>query len=260
MLLDDFSLWGLIFICGGVFMASFVDAIAGGGGIISLPVYIISGLPAHAAIGTNKMSSCIGTAVSTMRYIKNGFADWKLAIPSVMLALPGAVIGAKLQLMADERILKYFLIFILPFIAFIVLRQKNLPEERQNINPALQKTVIYGFSFLISIYDGFYGPGTGTFLLLAFCNLGKLDVRTASGNMKIVNFSSNISALITTLLAGEVYVALGLLAAVFSIGGHYIGSGLTIKNGSKIVKPVIIVVLLLLTLKVALELVQNFSF
>lgn len=257
MLLSDFSLWGLIFICGGVFTASLVDAIAGGGGIISLPVYIISGLPAHAAIGTNKMSSCIGTSVSTLRYIKNGYADWKLAIPSVALALPGAVIGAKLQLMADERILKYFLIFILPFIAFIVLKQKKLPEERLEINPSVQKAVIYGFSFLISIYDGFYGPGTGTFLLLAFCNLGKLDVRTASGNMKIVNFSSNISALITTLLAGEVYVTLGLLAAVFSIGGHYIGSGLTIKNGSKIVRPVIITVLLLLTLKVAVEVFQN---
>ena len=259
MLLTDFSLWGLIFICAGVFTASLIDAIAGGGGIISLPVYIISGLPAHAAIGTNKMSSCIGTAVSTMRYIKNGFVDWSLAIPSVILALPGAFLGAELQLMANEKLLKYFLIFILPFIAFIVLRQKHLPEERDNSHPVLQKVFVFSFSFLISIYDGFYGPGTGTFLLLAFCNLGRLDVRTASGNMKVVNFTSNISALVTTLFAGEVYVHLGLLAAVFSIAGHYIGSGLTIKNGSRIVKPVIVVVLLLLTLKVAVELFQNMN-
>lgn len=257
MLLSDFSLWKIIFVCIGVFTASLVDAVAGGGGIISLPVYLISGLPAHMAIGTNKLSSCIGTSVSTMRYIKNGFVDWKLAIPSVLVALPGAYLGAELQLMVDENLLKYFLIVILPFVAFMVLRQKSFPEERQEVNPSFQKAVVFGFSFLISIYDGFYGPGTGTFLLLAFCNLGKIDIRTASGNMKIVNFTSNISALAAIFFAGEVLIPLGLIASLFSIAGHYVGSGLTIKNGSKVVRPVIILVLLLLTIKVAVEVFSN---
>lgn len=253
MSITDFSIWGILFVCAGVFCASFIDAIAGGGGIISLPVYIISGLPAHMAIGTNKMSSTIGTSVSTLRYIKNGYADLKLAIPCIMIAIPGGFVGTKLQLMVDEKYLKFILMILLPIVAFVILKQKSFPEERGNINPFLQKAVIYGSTFVISIYDGFYGPGTGTFLLLAFCNLGKLDIRTASGNMKIVNFSSNLGALITSFFAHKIFLALGAIAAVFSIAGHYLGAGLTIKNGSKIVKPAIIIVLILLMIKVLLE-------
>jgi uncharacterized membrane protein YfcA len=107
---------------------------------------------------------------------------------------------------------------------------------------------------IIGIYDGFYGPGTGTFLLLTFCYLGKIDVRTASGNVKLVNLSSNIGALCTSLVAGKVMIPLGLTAAVFSIAGQYLGSGMAMKNGSKVVRPVILLVILLLTGKVVLEL------
>ena len=101
--------------------------------------------------------------------------------------------------------------------------------------------------------DGFYGPGTGTFLLLAFCCLAKIDVRTASGNVKLVNLSSNVGALATSLAAGKVLIPIGLLAAVFSTAGQYLGAGLALKNGSKIVRPVILVVLALLAGKVLLE-------
>ena len=111
-----------------------------------------------------------------------------------------------------------------------------------------------GCFFDFGAYDGFYGPGTGTFLLLTFCYLGKIDVRTASGNVKLVNLSSNIGALATSLAAGKVIIPLGLTAAVFSIAGQYLGAGLALKNGSKIVRPVILVVLFLLSGKVLLEL------
>ena len=254
MTIFDFSIYEIIFVCAGVFFAGLMDAIAGGGGLISLPAYLISGLPAHIALGTNKLSSCIGTAVSTLRYIKNGFADWGLAVPSIFLGLAGAFCGTKLQLMADEKFLKYFLVCVLPVIAVIILRQKKLPEEKQEMNIWLRRAIVWGCSFFISIYDGFYGPGTGTFLMLSFCNLAKLDVRTASGNVKIVNLSSNTSALFTSLVAGKVCIPLGLVAAVFSVTGHYIGAGLTIKNGSKVVKPAIIIALLLLLIKVITDL------
>ena len=255
MSLTDLSIWAILFVCAGVFCASFVDAIAGGGGIIALPVYIISGLPAHMAIGTNKFSSTIGTSVSTIRYIRNGYADLKLALPCILIAIPGGFVGTKLQLMVDENYLKFMLIFLLPVVAFVILKQKSFPEEPDEISPVLQKTIVYVSTFIVSVYDGFYGPGTGTFLLLAFCNLGKLDVRTASGNMKIVNFSSNIGALISSFFAHKIFFTLGAIASVFSIAGHYIGSGLTIRNGSRIVRPVIILVLILLLVKVLWEFV-----
>ena len=239
----------------GVFLASFVDGIAGGGGIISVPTYFLTGLPAHLALGTNKLSSGIGTAVSTARFIRNGYVNWKLGIPSIILALVGAHLGTRLQLSIDERYLKWLLLIVLPIVAFIVLRQKKLPEEAGDIDPARQAAIVLSASFIVGAYDGFYGPGTGTFLILIFCNLAKMDLRTASGNVKLVNLSSNIGAVVTSLINGKVFIVLGLIGAVSSIAGHYIGSGLAIKDGSKIVRPVIIIVLLLLAVKVISELI-----
>lgn len=255
MELFGYPLWVVGLICFGVFCASFMDAIGGGGGIISLPTYLLAGLPVHLALGTNKLSACIGTVASTVRYVKNGCVDWLLGIPAIVLAMLGAHVGTRLQLAVNEQYLKYMLLLVLPVIAVILFRKKNLPEERQPMNEWLRRAVVWGAALVIGIYDGFYGPGTGTFLLLAFCYLGRIDVRTASGNVKLVNLSSNVGALATSLMAGKVLVPLGLVAAVFAIAGQYIGAGLALKNGSKIVRPVILVVILLLVGKVVLELV-----
>ena len=249
-----FPIWVVALICLGVFCASFMDAIGGGGGIISLPCYLLAGIPVHFALGTNKLSSCIGTIASTVRYIKNGYVDWLLAIPSILLALLGAHFGTRLQLTVEEQYLKFMLLAVLPIIAFILLKKKELPEQRGEINEWLRRAIVWGFSLIIGTYDGFYGPGTGTFLLLAFCYLAKLDVRTASGNVKLVNLASNVGALATSLSAGKVLLPIGLLAAVFSTAGQYLGAGLALKNGSKIVRPVILIVLVLLTGKILLEL------
>lgn len=254
MELWGYPLWALILICGGVFLAGFVDAIGGGGGIISVPVYLFAGLPAHFALGTNKLSSCIGTAASTLRYIKNGYVNWFLALPSILLALLGAHLGTRLQLLVAEKYLEYVLLAVLPLVALFLLKKKNLPEQAGQISPWAQRSIVWSASLLVGTYDGFYGPGTGTFLLLIFCHLGKMDLRTASGNVKLVNLSSNIGALAASLMAGKVLLPVGLLAAAFSVAGHYLGAGLTIRNGSRIVRPVILVVLLLLAAKVLGEL------
>ncbi len=247
-------IWVVALVCAGVFCASFMDAIGGGGGIISLPCYLLAGFPVHYALGTNKLSSCIGTVASTVRYVKNGCVDWLLAIPSIFLALIGAHLGTRLQLTVDERYLKLLLLAVLPIIAAVLLKKKDLPEQRVAMNEWLRRAIVWGFSLVVGTYDGFYGPGTGTFLLLAFCYLAKLDVRTASGNVKLVNLASNVGALATSLAAGKVLIPIGLLAAVFSTAGQYLGAGLALKNGSKIVRPVILLVLVLLTGKVLLEL------
>lgn len=253
-----YPLWSVAVICLGVFTAGFVDAIGGGGGIISVPMYLLAGLPVHYALGTNKTSSCVGTTVSTLRYILSGYVNWILGLPSILLALSGAYLGTRLQLMVDERYLKYMLLVVLPMVALILLRQKKFPEEPGAIAPWKQRRIVWGASLVVGVYDGFYGPGTGTFLLLIFCNLAKMDLRTASGNVKLVNLSSNVGALATSLLAGKVLLPIGLIAAIFSMAGHWLGAGLTIKNGSRVVRPVIFTVLALLALKVILELLGVF--
>ena len=254
-MIDGYPIWIVLLISCGVFVASFVDAIGGGGGIISVPIYLVAGLPTHYALGTNKLSSGIGTAASTFRYLKQGYVDWQLGLPSVVLAVIGAYLGTSLQLLADERILKYVLLLVLPLAAGILLRKKSLPETGGEMPTWKRRLAVWGPSLVIGAYDGFYGPGTGTFLLMSFCMLAKLDVRTASGNVKLVNFSSNMGALATSLMAGKVLLGVGAVAACFSIAGHYLGAGLAIRNGTKIVRPVIMTVIGLLLIRVVTELI-----
>ena len=244
-----------LIVCPLVFLAGFVDSIAGGGGLISLPAYLLAGLPIHNAIATNKLSSTTGTLVSTLRLVRNHFADLKLALPCMAASFCGSILGARIALLTSDAILKIVLLILLPIVAFYVLKKKDLePDLTTQPSHPTQLTILISSSLLIGIYDGFYGPGTGTFLLLVYTALAKIDVRTASGNMKLVNLSSNVSALVTFLLAGKVIWTLGLAASVFSIAGHYIGSGMVMKNGTRIVRPIILVVLGLLFLKIISEL------
>ena len=219
--------------------------------------YLLAGLPAHYALGTNKLSAGLGSLASTGRYIKNGYVDWKLGIPGIVMSLVGSHFGTKLQLMVPEKYLQYLLLLVLPVVAFVVLRQRQLPEERGQIEPKAQMAIVCVSTFFIGAYDGFYGPGSGTFFLLVFCNLAKMDVRTASGNVKLVNLASNMGALITSLMSGKVFIVLGLIGTVTSFAGHFLGAGLAIKNGSKIVKPTVIVVLILLAVKVVQGLITG---
>ena len=255
--IDGVALWVVLLISVGVFLASFMDAIAGGGGIISVPTYLIGlgGMPTYYALGTNKLSSGIGTFFSTARFIKNGYVKWSLAAPSIVFALVGSVGGTWLQHHTPDVVLKYLLLLVLPVVAVVTLRTRTWPDEPGEIDFRKQAAIVWAASLVIGAYDGYYGPGTGTFLMLIFIRLAKMDTRTAAGGVKVVNLSSNIGSLFTALRAGYVLVGVGLISAVASILGHYLGAGLAIKNGSKIVKPTVIIVLILLTVKVLSELI-----
>lgn len=253
---DGFPLWVVLLLCVGVFLASFMDAIAGGGGIISGPAHLIAfgNLPAPYALGTNKVSASIGTVFSTARFIKNGYVNWRIFGPSIVFALTGSVIGTWLQHRTPDAVLKYMLLLVLPAVAFLTLRNHDWPDEPGEIDPTRQMAIVWAASFVIGGYDGYYGPGTGTFLMILFIRAAKMDTRHAAGGVKVINLSSNIGSLVTQLASGYVFLGVGLIAAVASIAGHYIGSGLAIKNGSKIVRPAVIIVLILLTVKVGSEL------
>lgn len=239
-------------VCPLVFLAGFIDAIAGGGGLISLPAYLIAGVPTHMAIATNKLSSCLGTTVSTGRFLKNGYVPVKISLCAAAMALIGSTLGANISMLLPEGVLRGMMLVVLPIVAFYVLRNKTMGDnEKTGTRTSRQVTLIaMGAGLGIGIYDGIYGPGTGTFLLLILTGLGRMELRSAAGTTKVINLSSNAAALITFILGGQVYWALGLAASLFSIAGHYTGAGMVTRNPQKIVRPVILTVLGILFVKV----------
>lgn len=248
-----------LIVCPLVFLAGLVDAIGGGGGLISLPAYLLAGIPPHYAIATNKFSSSAGTLISTVRYCRHGCVDWITAIPGMAAAIAGAQIGARLSLTASDEFLKIVMLFLLPVIAVYVLFRKELerPEGADAMPRGKQIALIVSLTLLLGLYDGFYGPGTGTFLLLIYTGLCGMPLRNASGNMKLANLGSNLSSLAVFLINGVVLLPLGLTAAVFSIAGHYIGAGLAMKNGNRLIRIVILTVIALLFAKMLTELITG---
>ena len=240
-----------LIVCPLLFLAGFVDSIGGGGGLISLPAYLLAGLPVHRAIATNKLSSACGTSLSTFRFLRHGLINLKLAVPSVAAALAGSSLGAQLSLMVSEDVMKYILFAVLPLAAFFVLN-RHLFRDYGGKAAVTRRTVAVCIlaAFIIGGYDGFYGPGTGTFLIIAFTVFAKMSVSSANAQAKVINLTSNISSLAVFLLNHQVVFLLGLAGAVCNMAGNYLGSGLAMSRGSKIVRPVILAVLLLLFLKI----------
>lgn len=243
-----------LIVCPLVFLAGFVDSIAGGGGLISLPAYMIAGLPAHTAIATNKLSSTLGTVASTGRFLKNGYVPLKLSLCAAAMALIGSALGANISMLLPEQVLQGMLLVVLPIVAFYVLKNKSMGENEKTGTLPFRRMLLIsmGAALVIGVYDGIYGPGTGTFLLLILTGLARMDLRSAAGATKVINLSSNIAALITFIVHGQVYWPLGLASGAFCICGHYLGSGLVSKDGKKIVRPVVLTVLVILFLKIIL--------
>ena len=239
-------------ICPLLFLAGLVDAIGGGGGLISLPAYLLAGVPVHQAIATNKLSSACGTALTTVRFIKEGLVNWKIALPTIVCAMLGSSLGANLSIRVPEATMELVLLVVLPVVAFVVLNPKIFHDNAEReilLDRKLWITAVTS-SFLVGMYDGFYGPGTGTFLIIAFTVFAKLDIRTANAQAKVINLTTNITSLTIFLLNGQAVILLGLAAAVCNMAGNYIGANLALTRGSKITRPVILLVLGLLFLKV----------
>ena len=251
----ELSIQVYFIVCPLVFLAGLVDSIAGGGGLIALPAYLMAGISPHFALGTNKLSSLAGTIIASFRYYKNKFVDIFLCLPSIPVALIGSALGSSLALLVDEQIIRWVILLIIPIAAFYVFRKKSLDINGSPLSRP--KTIAYSviISFFMGAYDGFSGPGTGTFLILLYNGIAKIDVRTASGNAKLVNLASGLSALILFLVNGRVLIPLGFSAALFNMLGAYIGSGLVINKGTKIIRYTIFIILTLIFIKMVWDII-----
>ena len=251
------SLTQFLIVCPLLFAAGFVDAVAGGGGLISLPACLIAGLPTHRALGTNKLSSFMGTSLAAARYARQGFIPWKQGAFCVVCAVIGSFGGAHLALMIHEDIFRVIMLGILPLTGAYVLRSRALKDGTEPY-PAKKTTLIaMAVSLGVGLYDGFYGPGSGTFLLLLLTGAAHMELTRANGVAKLVNLFTDLTTVSVYLLNGKVDWALGLAAGVFSLGGSYLGTVWFTRGGSRSVKPVIILVLAVFFVKTVWELIAG---
>lgn len=250
----------LIILIAGCSLAGFVDAAVGGGGIISLPIYMLTGFPPHPALGTNKLTSTFGTTSASINFFRHGKISLKLLMFYIPFTFVFSAIGVKTVLLVDTSFLKP-IIMILTFAVgiYTLLSKKIGGENRLDINKVSKKQFTAGiiFSSLIGFYDGFFGPGTGSFLILAFIFVFKMDFLSASANAKILNLTSNISALIFFALEGKIYFAYGAVVILFVIPSAILGSTLAIKKGIRFIKPIFITMSLLVSMKILIDIISE---
>ncbi len=245
----------LAVVCPLVFLAGFVDSVAGGGGLISLPAYLFAGLPIHLAYGTNKFSSACGTAVATARYLRGGYIRLPLALISAGTALAGSWLGARLVLVASDRFLQICLLAALPAVAIFLLFNRGFGKEAPARELSKGSLAFRGAAIGLALgaYDGFFGPGTGTFLAIAFTAFLGLPLTTATGNTKVVNLASNLSALAVYAAAGSVLFPVAIPAALCNIAGSFLGSALALRRGAAFIRPVILASVALLFVHIAVD-------
>ena len=243
-----------LIVCPLTFLAGFVDAIAGGGGLISLPAFLMAGLPPHMCLATNKMSSCMGTALATVRFALMGYIRGTRVVPCVLCALGGAALGARVALALSAEVLTWVMLVMVPLTAIYVLRPKSLQEKEGALPPRREMAVAALVAFTMGAYDGFYGPGTGTFMMIGFMTLAHLPLNEAAGLTKATNLSTNLAALVVFLLHGQVWLLLGLMAGLFNMAGAWLGVSLFASKGLKAVKPVIVTVLVIFMIRMLAEL------
>lgn len=247
----------LLIVCPLVFIGGVIDAVAGGGGLVTLPAYLIAGLPPHLAAGTNKCGNFFGTMLSTYRFLKRGNIHLSSAVVAAVCALVGAWMGARLNMVVSERFLYYFMLVVVPVMAVFLMWKRDFGTEDHSAELGSVKLIVLAgvIGLVVGGYDGFFGPGAGTFLMLAFTGLCRFDLLTASGNTKLANAASNLASLVTFAIGGKVFWAVGIPAAICGIAGNYVGSGLAIKRGAKVIRPMFVVVLTLLVLKLLYDVI-----
>ncbi len=251
----EIEMYKFLIVCPLVFIGGFIDAVAGGGGLVSLPAYILTGMPIHSCVATNKLSSFMGTTVSTVKYAKKGFIPWKIVPFCIPCALGGSAIGANIALLIPDRNFKIIMLILVPLTAIYVLTKKELFETKKAHSDIVTIVISALLAFAIGLYDGFYGPGAGAFMILLLTGVAGMELTKANGLGKAVNLSTNLAAMAVFLIHGQVLVPLGLVAGAFGIAGNYIGATHFEKKGSRIVRPILVIVLGIFFVKLISELV-----
>lgn len=254
----NLEFWSVIILVFVFFLAGFVDSIAGGGGLITLPSLLLAGIPAPLALGTNKFIVIFGTATALINFIKHKKVIYKVTIICVGFSLIGAYIGSRIILLFNPEKIISIILVLLPIAALIVFIPKRYTQNFQNEFSPLQ-TYIYAplISFFIGGYDGFFGAGTGTLLILGFYWILNMNMVNASASAKAINLASGVGSFIVFAFSSHVLYLFALPLLIANILGGYTGSKFAIKKGVGAIKIFIIFSFIIMFISLSIKYFSN---
>ena len=226
-------------------LTGFIDAIAGGGGLIMLPALLFSGVPPIQALATNKLQSVFGTAVATRNYARAGLVRWREHKLAIVLVFVGATAGVLLVQMIDASVLNLIIPLLLVSVAIYVLVSPRMSDE--DAHHRLSERGYAPVGGLIGVYDGFFGPGTGSFFTTSLVAFRGLGLTRATALTKLFNLTSNVASVLLFALGGKMFWLLGLCMAAGAMLGGYLGSHTALKFGARLIRPFLVLISLGLT-------------
>jgi len=241
----------LLLLVGVGVAAGFVDAVAGGGGLIGVPMLISVGLPPVAAFATNKVQGVVGTIVATITYWRRGYVSLRALLPGIVATFAGSFLGAFAVKRIDTAMLSVAVPVALILIAAYFLFAPRLSDEDRHARlPFAVFVPLMGFG--LGFYDGLFGPGTGSFFTIGFVMLFGLGLTRAAGHTKALNMVSNLGALALFIPAGDVVWPAAIAMAIGQVAGGYLGARTGIRFGARLIRPLVVAVSVILALRLLL--------
>jgi uncharacterized membrane protein YfcA len=231
--------WVIGFVIAG-FLAGYIDSIAGGGGMVQVPVLLLSGLSPLHVLASNKMAGLVGVLMATIKYAISKKISWKVVSIAIIPCLVASYIGSRLVMFVSDEIIKWAIILAIPVaLVFLFKKSKKIVEEKTEVTT---KNIILATA-PIGFYDGLLGPGTGTYMTISMKKFLHLDYLVATASTKPLNFATNVGSAIAFIAAGKVLWGVAIVLGLANIAGSYVGSHYAIKGGEEFIKKVLVFVL-----------------
>jgi uncharacterized protein len=250
----DLPLSTIVALTAVAFAAGLIDAIAGGGGLLTVPALLTAGLPPHLVFGTNKGAAVFGSGAAFWRFARAGLVDGAKARWLFPLGFLGSLLGAAGLLLVEPKVLRPIILVLLVVAGFGVafLRPRPTDPNAPPVRRAMLKACV--LALVMGTYDGFFGPGTGTFLIIGFVSLLQVSLQQASANAKVVNFASNLAAMFLFLVRGLIVWKVAIPMAAGQFFGGTVGAQLAVKGGDRLVRRVVLGVVLALVTRLGYDL------
>ncbi|OOS22637.1 sulfite exporter TauE/SafE family protein [Moraxella pluranimalium] len=245
-LIANYFIIGLMVLILASFIAGYIDAVAGGAGLILVPAFMLVGLPPQMALGQEKLVSTIGTVAAIKNFIKAKSIIWKIVPIGIVSALIGAFLGAKAILVFPSHVIEYIIFALLPVGLLATLFKGKIAKNDQKQEIKKSAVAVFVTCLIVGFYDGFFGPGTGSIFIIALYLINSLSLLQASATSKIFNFSSNIGAFVAFALAGKMAYMIGIPMVLANLLGNHLGSLHAIKSDGAIIKKVLIITVVLM--------------